>query len=75
MRSLFGSSLTLAALAAVWGEGLPHRAPPPDPLEGVDIVREHGLIQKKASNLSVSQRRAVEYRYSRLRRRQEESPA
>lgn len=37
-----------------------------DPLEGIDIEKEYGLIQKKKSGLSARMRGMVEYRMAQI---------
>jgi len=60
----------LALLAAMWGGCGSYMRPRREPLAGVDIEREYALIQRKASNLSASQRREVERRYHRIHNKQ-----
>lgn len=59
----------LALLAAMWGGSPSYMRPRRDTLAGIDIEHEYTLIQRKASNLSASQRREVEHRYHRIHRK------
>ena len=72
MSTMLSKYWMLEALAGWAGHGLPSYTVR-DPLEGIDIEREHELIQQKKSQLSSNMRKLVEYRFLKQNQRITES--
>ena len=63
-KTKFGRKLSLHEYIYRMMQGVFEQTPPPDPLEGIDVIEEYKLVQLKKSKLSRSLRDEVVTRYT-----------